>query len=450
MPIDISGTPYYLPGDTGSRAFEETLRNLSERVERLRSQGKLSRATLLHYYGETRFEQIAESNALEGSTLSVGETELAVLKGITISGHDPAFSRDAQALAKALDELTRLAQEDSPTDIEQVRRLHELILGERLGAGVFRTGEVRIRGSRHVPPRTWKEVMDQMEQWQAWSRSQAAAPPLLRATVLHAWLEYIHPFVDGNGRAGRAVTNLELIRAGYPPLIIRRKDRDPYLDALASADQGDLGGFFDIMAGRLEEALRDLERAAELRHGYDRRQEKDPAESSRLDLWKAGVHLLFANIRSHLLERDDLEIETREYDQLSVDDFVDLSEGRPVRLSWVFKIRVSARGERPVERLAWAGVMGSALKSRISEGRPVLRWSEPNPDGYPPWIQMKEGSPGGEEMTLHDDRWLVVRDGRILEHSPSELATRIAEDLLEARPDRRRADRTRSKLPGPP
>lgn len=432
MSIDISGTPYYLPGDTGSRAFEETLRSLTERVERLRYQGKLARATLLDYYGATRFEQIAESNALEGSTLSVGETELAVLRGITISGHDPAYSRDAQALAKALDELTRLAQDDTPTDIEQVRRLHELILGERRGAGVFRSGEVRIRGSRHVPPRTWKEVMDQMEQWQTWSRAQAGAPPLLRATVLHAWLEYIHPFVDGNGRAGRAVTNLELIRAGYPPVIIRRKERDPYLDALGSADQGDLGGFFDIMAGRLEEALRDLERAAELRQGYERHQKEDRAESSRLDLWKAGVHLLAAGIRSHLMERGDLEVEMREYDQLSVDDFVDLSEGRPVRLSWAFKIRVTAPGKPPVERLAWADVMGAALKSRLSEGRPVLKWSQRNPGGYPQWIQMEKGSPGGEEMTLHDDRWLVVRDGQILEHSPSELATRIADDILDA------------------
>ncbi len=262
MLIDVTGTPYYLPNSPGTRALRQTIQDLAERVELLRGQGKLSESALVDYYGEKRFEQIAESNALEGSTLSVGETELAVLKGITISGHDPAFSRDAQSLARALDEITGMAREDVPTGIEQVQRLHDLILGGRPGAGVFRTGEVRIREAKHVPARTWKDLMDQMEQWQAWSRANAAAPPLLRASVLHAWLEHIHPFTDGNGRTGRAITNLELVRAGYPPVIIRRKDRDPYLDALGRADEGDLGAFVDIVAGRTEDALRDLEPSA--------------------------------------------------------------------------------------------------------------------------------------------------------------------------------------------
>jgi len=172
MLLNVTGTPYYLTAGAGTSAIQSTLRELTERVELLRAQGRLTASTLHDYYGEKRFEQIAESNALEGSTLSIGETELAVLKGIAISG----------------------------------QRLHDLILGGRPGAGIFRTGEVRIRGSKHVPPRTWPEIMGQMKQWQAWSRDNAAAPTLFRATVLHAWLEHIHPFQDGNGRTGRAVT----------------------------------------------------------------------------------------------------------------------------------------------------------------------------------------------------------------------------------------------------
>src|SRR5690606_33418026 len=112
------------------------------------------------------------------------------------------------------------------------------------------------------PPRTWSEVMSQMEQWEQWSRNSVMVPTLLRATLLHAWLEHIHPFIDGNGRTGRAITNLEFVRAGYPPIIIRRKDRDTYLDALARADNGDLAALVDLFAARLDDALRDLERAA--------------------------------------------------------------------------------------------------------------------------------------------------------------------------------------------
>ncbi len=444
MLLDVNGTPYYLSTESETNAVQATIRALTERVELLRTRGKLTEATLLEYYGDKRFEQIAESNALEGSTLSVGETELAVLKGITISGHDPAYSRDAQTLARALEELTVMARDKTPTDIEQVKHLHGLILGERPSAGSFRTTEVRIGGSRHKPPRTWKEIMDQMEHWQTWSRSNATAPVLLRAVVLHAWLEHIHPFIDGNGRTGRAITNLELVRAGYPPVIIRNilnKDRDQYLDALGRADEGDLGAFVEIIAGRMEDALRDLERAALKRESYDAKKElqKDKmrrAQQSRLSVWNAGVHLLFESIKSKFVERfadTSVELDLREFNQLSVDDFIDLCEGRPVRLSWAFTLRCRAPGVPPVERLAWAGFMGDALRSHLSQdaGRPVLTWSVPNPDRYPPWLRAGEDSLGGEQMTIHKDRWLVVRAGKITNFSPSDLAERIATDFAE-------------------
>jgi Fic family protein len=437
MLMDVAGTPYYLGDETGSRAVKSTIQGLAERVQLLRAQGKLTEATLADYYGEKRFEQIAESNALEGSPLSIGETELAVLKGVTISGHDPAFSRDAQTLASALDELTRMARDKTPTDIEQLKHLHELILGGRPAAGVFRTAEVRISGSRHVPPRTWKDVMDQMDQWELWSQVNANSPTLLRAAVLHAWLEHIHPFADGNGRTGRAVTNLELVRAGYPPVIIRRKDHDHYIDALGRADEGDLGAFVDLVAGRMEDSLRDLERAAQRREGYDiQRQKLRQAQGNRLALWNAGVHLLFTSIRANLIERlgdTNLELDMHEYDQLSVDDFIDLSEGRVVRLSWAFVIRCRTPGMPAIERLAWAGVMGEPLRARLvhEPGRPVLMWSVPNPNRYPPWRRADELSPGGEQMTIHRDRWLVFRDGQVKEFSPSDLAAQIAEDIAE-------------------
>jgi Fic family protein len=437
MLASVEGTPYYLGTEAGGTAMAQTINDLAERVELLRRQGKLSEATLFEYYGEKRFEQIAESNALEGSTLSVGETELAVLKGITIAGHDPAFARDAQTLAVALEELTQLAKDKSPTDIVQVTRLQGLILGNRPGAGVFRSGEVRIRGSRHKPPRTWAEVMDKMEQWEKWSQCNAAAPCVLRASVLHAWLEHIHPFIDGNGRTGRAVTNLELVRAGYPPIIIRYKDRDRYLDALARADDGELAPFVDIVAARMEDALRDLERVAQRKQGYNVQEERfRKAQERLLALWNAGVHLLVESIRAHFIERlgeENAEVEVHEYNQLTVDDFVDLCRAKPVRLSWAFVVRCHVRGMPPVERLAWSGVASDVLKGRLKgePDRPVLMWSIPNPAGYPPWKRAVKEAPGGEQMTIVRDRWLVLAAGKVVEYSPGELAAKIVEDLGE-------------------
>lgn len=435
MQLDVQGTPYLLGEEQGETAVFKAMRELSERVELLRRSGTLTEETLRDYYGQTRFAQIAESNALEGSTLSVGETELAVLKGVTISGHDPAYSRDARALASAVDELATLARDNAPTDIPQLRKLHSLILADRPGAGIFRNEEVRIRGSAHVPPRTWREIMAAMEQWEKWSVTNSSAPPLLRAAVLHAWLEHIHPFSDGNGRVGRAITNLELVRAGYPPIIIRRKDRDRYLDALARADEADLGPFIDIVASRTDEALRDMERAATRRQGYDLLRERiRRAYENRLIVWNAGVDLLLANVSFCLSELlgDAGEVVTHRYDQLSVDDFIDLSEGRPVSASWAFRVRCRVVGGPVVEFLAWTGFPDERLRNRLGQDahRPALLWSIPNPKRYPPWIRAESRSPGGEQLTIVKDRWLIVRGTGVSELPPSELGEAIARDIF--------------------
>lgn len=434
---DLPGTPFYLSSQDDIDALGSTIRDLSERVDLLRQQGALTETTLRDYYGEKRFEQIAESIAIEGSTLSVGETELAVAKGVTITGHDPGYSRDAQALASALEELVGMAQQKVPTDIEQAKRLHELIFGNRPGAGLFRNSKVRIRESPHVPPRTWAEVMKAMEQWEAWSQNNATAPPPLRAAVLHAWFVHIHPFIDGNGRTGRAITNLELIRAGYPPIIIRKKDKDVYFDALRHADGGHIGAFMDLIADRLEDALRDLERAAKRRQGYDvHRQRILKNQSHRLTLWNLGVELLRTRIRSQLTSYlgEDLELDVRVFDELDVEEFIALCEGQTVKRSWAFSIRCNLPGIPTVEYLAFAGLPGGALRERLKKegGRPVLMWSVPDPGGYRPWKRANpDDSPGGEQMTIIGDRWCVLRHETIEEYSPLDLGDRIAKFIAD-------------------
>ena len=261
MTIDLDGSPYSFE-ETGGWVWDEAA-ELHERVDLLREQGRLSEQTLRAYFSETRFRQIAESNAIEGSTLSVEETELAVMRGVTITGHDPAYSKDAVNLSKALERMVELAGEKSPTTLDQVKDLHALILGGIPGAGLFRSQPVRIAGSDHRPPASWRDVMSEMEDWDGWSASNGSGQALLRAIVLHTWLTHIHPFTDGNGRTSRAVMNLELIRAGYPSIIIRRQDRLRYYDALAESDLvGDLLPISELILARAEDALRDLERRA--------------------------------------------------------------------------------------------------------------------------------------------------------------------------------------------
>ena len=124
--FNLKATPYILD-ETASAQVKARLEAIEERVSLLRRNGTLTEQTVRDYYGEKRFEQVAESNAIEGSTLSAGETELAVLKGITITGHDPAFTKDAMALDRALTRITEIARDTTyPTNIQQLHEVHAL------------------------------------------------------------------------------------------------------------------------------------------------------------------------------------------------------------------------------------------------------------------------------------------------------------------------------------
>jgi len=70
-----------------------------------------------------------------------------------------------------------------------------------------------------------------------YKKNEKELHPLVLASLFHHKFEKIHPFSDGNGRTGRMMVNFILMDKGYPPMIIYKKDRSMYLDALASADK---------------------------------------------------------------------------------------------------------------------------------------------------------------------------------------------------------------------
>lgn len=74
-------------------------------------------------------------------------------------------------------------------------------------------------------------------------------------SAAHAGFERIHPFLDGNGRAGRLLLNLVLVRLGYPPAVIYTRDRTRYLKALRAADNGDPGRFGELVARAVTDNL---------------------------------------------------------------------------------------------------------------------------------------------------------------------------------------------------
>jgi Fic family protein len=113
--------------------------------------------------------------------------------------------------------------------------------------GSFREHDIQSFASG-MQPAAWPRVPALISAWldDADGLGPEAEPEALAR--LHARFEQIHPFIDGNGRAGRLVLNLLLVRLGYPPAIIYKGDRPRYLSALARADQDDAGPLGEFLA----------------------------------------------------------------------------------------------------------------------------------------------------------------------------------------------------------
>ena len=108
-----------------------------------------------------------------------------------------------------------------------------------------------------MTPVSWPFVPAEMASWvdhvNALDPSGAVFPEALAA--LHCRFEQIHPFLDGNGRTGRLILNLILVRHGYPPAIIYKRDRARYLRALQRADTGDASALGEMLARAILDSL---------------------------------------------------------------------------------------------------------------------------------------------------------------------------------------------------
>ena len=135
----------------------------------------------------------------------------------------------------------------------QIKNLHSLVLKGIAAdeAGRYRRENVAISGASTTPPGLL-HLADDMRALLDWHRQAAAAHPVARAAELHARFVKIHPFIDGNGRTGRLLQNFELMKAGYPPAVIRKEDRLAYYDAL---DIACVSGVYDDITELVAEAV---------------------------------------------------------------------------------------------------------------------------------------------------------------------------------------------------
>lgn len=207
-----------------------------------------------------RLDWTHHSNALEGNTLTLRETQV-VLEGLTVGG-GKTLREHLEVInhATALDLLWDLVAKRERLTFFIARQLHALLLRgiDDHNAGRERKVPVAISGSQHVPPPP-ANVVPLITDLLKWYESEGqAVHPVRRAAVFHHRFAFIHPFTDGNGRSARLLMNLILMTEGYPPAVIKADPlrRIAYLDALETASvRGDTRAFEQVVAEAVNESL---------------------------------------------------------------------------------------------------------------------------------------------------------------------------------------------------
>lgn len=197
------------------------------------------------------------SNAIEGNTLTINETKV-VLEGITVGGKTMREHLEVINHRDAISYIEDIVQKGELFSEWQIKNLHRLVLkGIDDGyAGVYRDQQVFISGASHTPPAPYKiqECIDKLMKW--YNGEAQGLHPIVRSAMLHAIFVGVHPFIDGNGRTSRLLLNLELMKSGYPPIVIRVENRLAYYNALDKAHTTeDYTEFVELIMKEVEESL---------------------------------------------------------------------------------------------------------------------------------------------------------------------------------------------------
>jgi fido (protein-threonine AMPylation protein) len=212
------------------------------------------------------FEEAHHSTAIEGNTLVLKQVAQLLAEGRAVGNKELSQYLEVKGYADAAEWVYGQAIEpdyesDELLTLSELRRIHHVTMqpvwdvaphpsaSEQEGPGDFRRHDIHPFPGGMLPP-NWVHVAGEMRTWL--SETKALAPGTVdfpeQVAHLHCRFEQIHPFLDGNGRTGRLVLNLVLVRLGYPPVIIYKQQRDRYLRALRRADSGDCGELGELIA----------------------------------------------------------------------------------------------------------------------------------------------------------------------------------------------------------
>lgn len=202
---------------------------IDEKKEKLDNARPLTQGELERLNEDFAIEYTYNSNAIEGNTLTLRETDM-VLRGLPIDKKPLKEHLEAIGHKEAFDYVRELVKENTELSESVIKQIHYLVLADkREDRGVYRRVPVRIMGAAHEPVQPYLIEPKLNELLHNYSESDEHI--ITKLARFHIEFEGIHPFIDGNGRTGRLLVNLELMKAGFPPIDIKFTDRLAYYNA---------------------------------------------------------------------------------------------------------------------------------------------------------------------------------------------------------------------------
>ena len=242
------------PEDGRYKSAENLLDSIDRKKTELDSKRPLTEGEVERLTEEFVVEYTYNSNAIEGNTLTLRETDM-VLRGLTIAQKPLKDHMEAVGHKEAFDFVRDLVKAQEPLSERIIKQIHYLVLADKKDdRGVYRRIPVRIMGAKHEPVQPYL-IQPKMEQLlESYNNSKEHIIP--RLARFHIEFEGIHPFIDGNGRTGRLLVNLELMKAGYLPIDIKFTDRIAYYNAFDEYHvKHNLGAMEKLFAGYVNERL---------------------------------------------------------------------------------------------------------------------------------------------------------------------------------------------------
>ncbi|MGA2667079.1 MAG: Fic family protein [Patescibacteria group bacterium] len=211
-----------------TKPYRDKLKDLKEKYN-LFKQGKDALLTIIDQAEVP--ESVYNSNAIENSTLTLKETEKILLEQELFRDVSLREVYEAKNLARVVDYTRNKAQTEELSK-ELILLIHQMLIGgidDRI-AGRFRQSGEYVRVGAHIAPapeQVERLIDNILIDYSSDHRLYFAD----KIAKFHLEFEWIHPFLDGNGRIGRVITNFQLLRLGFPRIIIRNKEKADYYRA---------------------------------------------------------------------------------------------------------------------------------------------------------------------------------------------------------------------------